>query len=130
MLADIVNTMFLYKRPTVGPSIDISVTQAAGVQEFFQQGLYLIQNMGPNIAYIRMHHQPSGGTFTMTIKEMPLFPYGSYDMSQIPIQIGLRDVKNVGTGLQGGHPPDLKYLHHICATGETATLRATRLTKD
>lgn len=227
MLADIVNTMFLYKRPTIGPSLDIAVGDTIGVQEFFQQGLYLVQNMGPNIVYMRMHHDdgtlftlapaipisgqdetsydntpttegtfsggtgynaadvitmsdgsvvtvdhetlnvvdqftvdsansvggvsptdvltqvsvtPAGGSgFTLTLdtdnielrlKEMPLFPYGSGDMSSIPIQIGLRDVKNVTSGIQGGHPPDLKYLHSVCAAGESATLRATRLTKD
>jgi len=130
MLADIVNTMLLYKRPTIGVSLDISVSATAGVQEFFQPGLYIMHNMGPNIAYMRMYQE--GGSSKATVKDMPLFPYGSQDMSSVCIQIGLRDVKNIPAngGLGGGHPPDFKFLHHICATGETATLRATRMTKD
>jgi len=122
--------MFLYKRPTIGPSLDISVSDSAAVQEFFTPGLYIIQNMGPNIAFVRMHREGSGGTFTMTIKEMPLFPFGSQENSAVFVQIGLRDVKNVSSGIGGGHPPDLKFLHHMCDAGETATLRATRITKD
>lgn len=227
MLSDIVNTIKLYKRPTIGPSLDVAVADALGVQEFFAPGLYIIQNMGPNIAYVRMHHDdgasfdafpsvlidgqdetsydnvpvtegtfvggagyniadvitlsdqslvtvdaeaanvvtqftvdsgpsvggvidpttltqlsvtPVGGSgFTLTAEsdniiirllQMPLFPFGSGENSAIHVQIGLRDIKNVTTGIQGGHPPDLKFLHHICAATETATLRATRLTKD
>jgi hypothetical protein len=128
MLSDILSTMFLYQRPTIGPSIDVAVTATAGYTEIVQSGRYIIQNLGPKICYLRMF--PNGAGYAASIKDMPLFPFGSGDMSSIIVQVGLIDVKMVSTGIGGGHPKDARYLHHICGSTETANLRVTRLTKD
>ncbi len=64
-----------------------------------------------------------------TVYDMPLFPYGSGDMSAIDVQVGLRDVKTLSAeGYAQGYPTDEHILHFICASAETATLRITRLT--
>jgi hypothetical protein len=123
--------MFLYQRPTVGFSRDISVTAVAAAEELVTPGLYHIFNMGPNIAYIQMYPADTP-THTAAITDMPVYPCISpwYHTLPVCIQIGMRDVKSVSTGLTGGHPADLNFLHHICDVTCTATLRITRVTKN
>jgi len=128
MLPNLLVQKLLYETPTIGDSIDISVTDTAASTEFFEPGLWLIQNMGPDIVYMRMF--TSGGvTHVATTSDFPLFPFGSFDMSSIPVQIGMIDRKLMASG--EGHYPDLKFLSALTgAPLQTATLRATRLTKD
>jgi len=126
-----VNQMFLYQRPTIGQSIDTDATAAVGSIELVVPGLYHVVNLGPNIAYIKTF-SADHTVHTVTISAMAIFPCIAPWFHTTPqcIQIGMRDVKSVTTGLGGGHPSDLNFLHHICDTGCTATLRITRVTKN
>jgi len=125
MLSNLIVQRLLYEIPTIGKSFDIAATAVVSSHEFFEPGLWIIQNMGPDVAYLKMF--PSD-TQIATIGDFPLFPYGSQDMSSIMIQIGMIDRKLKASGL--GHYPDKKFLSVICGAGDTATLRATRMTKD
>jgi hypothetical protein len=128
MFPDVLATWLLYQRPTIGQSLDIAATQAAGSRDLTKPGWYIIQNMGPKIAYIRMANNL---TDVATTLDMPIFPYGSGDKCSHVVQVGLRDVKELPPGgYADGYKPDAHILHYICASTETAVLRVTRITKD
>jgi len=134
MLSGLLATLLLSRRPTIGRTTVIAATAVAGAFEFAESGLYLIQNMGPNLVYLRMHKLDTGaGGWTITAAlGMPLTPYvaGVTSAQQIiPVEIGMLDVKSMSGGMGDGFPEDAKYLHHICPALGTAEVRVTLVTK-
>lgn len=109
-------------RPTVGKTHSVAVTAVQATFAVPKPGIWLIQNMGPDICNIRMF-PASGGTFAVTTDDMPLSPIGSGDRSSIEVMITPKasERNNLKVG------PNVLYA--ICAAGKTATLKLTQLTR-
>lgn len=118
-MSSLVTNRHLYDRPTIDKTLTMAVTAVASTQVLSIPGKYLIQNVGPHVAYLRM--MPTGSTYTaVAAADMPLFPAGSGDRSSVEVTIS-----PTSNNFNDGH----NQLHAVCAVGQTASLKITRVTR-
>lgn len=121
MSTPIIAQHYVDARATIAESITISASDTNTSKTFRRSGLYLVQNMGPDIVNLRVYPE-SGGTYTATTTDFPLSPLGSGDLSAMPFLVSSNTKSNFSAGNNT--------LHAICATGKTATLVVTKITRD
>ena len=113
------STYKLHGLPTVDRTHTIAASDVEAIHFFKKPGRWLIQNMGPFPAFLRMLPLNSAVAVTAAA-DMPLWPAGSGDRSEVEVTIA-PEFNN----LSQGH----NELHVICNAGETASLKATLISK-
>lgn len=122
-MSGITNQGFLYGlMPTVGKTRAVAASDVATSQELKEPGLYLIQNLGPDICNVRMF-PATGGTFAATTSDMPLSPLGSGDKTEVTVLVSPRASERLN------NPAGPNVLHAICSTGKVASLAVTLITR-
>ena len=106
-------------RPTIGDSWTLAASAVEATLTLHKAGMYLITNHGPDPVNLKM--LPPNSSDAADTNDFALFPVGSGDRSEICVLITSGQRRTLIEG------PNV--LHAICAAGNTASLRATLVTR-